>query len=73
MKDPLEVIEALNEKVFPLLQEWFWDGDETLRQLIQVKSDEGKRKNSDHIEAKGRLRFSGKSDNLADFLKSFVA
>lgn len=73
MKDPLAVIEALNEKVFPLLQEWFWDGDETLRQLIQVKSDEGKRKNSDHIEAKGRLRFSGKSDNLADFLKSFVA
>ena len=73
MKEPLSIIEALNEKVFPLLQEWFWDGDETLRQLLQVKSDEGKRKSSDHIASKGRLRFIGNAEDLDHFLRSFTA
>jgi 5-methylcytosine-specific restriction protein B len=73
LKEPLSIIDALNEKVFPLLQEWFWDSDDTLRQLLQVRSEDGKRKNSEHISAKGRLRFDGKAEDLAGFLRSFSA
>jgi hypothetical protein len=72
MKEPLDVIESLNEKVFPLLQEWFWDGDELLQQILQVTS-EGKKKNSEYISMKGRLQFVGEVANLDEFLQSFIA
>lgn len=73
MKDPLDVIEALNEKIFPLLQEWFWDSDEGLRQLMQVKADGGKRKNSEHLTTRGRLIFLGNSEALSVFFETFSA
>jgi hypothetical protein len=72
MKEPLDVIESLNEKVFPLLQEWFWDGDELLHQILQVTS-EGKKKNSEYISMKGRLQFVGEVAELDEFLQSFIA
>jgi len=61
-----DLVEILNEKVFPLLQEWFWDDDRTIRSFFVNDS-------VNYLKKTGRLTFDkSKTEELETFFAEFT-
>jgi len=61
-----DLVEILNEKVFPLLQEWFWDDDRTIRTFFVNDS-------VNYLKKTGRLTFDkSKTEELESFFTEFT-
>ena len=61
-----DLVEILNEKVFPLLQEWFWDDDRSIRAMFLNDS-------INYLTKTGRLSFEkSKTEQLEVFFAEFI-
>jgi 5-methylcytosine-specific restriction protein B len=61
-----DIVEILNEKVFPLLQEWFWDDDRTIRSFFVNDS-------SSYLVKAGRLTYDKtKTEEIESFFAEFT-
>jgi 5-methylcytosine-specific restriction protein B len=66
VKGDADLVEILNEKVFPLLQEWFWDDEKAIRAIFLNDS-------VSYLSSSGRLSFDGlKTDKLEAFFEEFI-
>ena len=64
--EKIEIVEILNEKVFPLLEEWFWDDAKSLNAFFTKNS-------LNYLNKSGKLTFiKDETEKMEEFFKEFT-